>query len=205
MGAANMPEGMVKKDVMIIAVLVALAAGFLGGVIFSSFKSPQVPTTGVQGNAPQPAGGQQPMTAGPTPAQGAKIMNLEQEVKNNPRNVGAWTQLGNIYFDTNQPVKAIGAYRKSLELNESQPDVWTDLGVMYRSNRQFKEAIAAFERATSLQPSLEQALFNKGVVLMFDLGDKAGAIQAWQQVLAINPDAHAPNGQSIKDMIAAAK
>lgn len=200
MGSANMPEGLVKKEMMIIAALVALIVGFLGGVIFSSFKAPNQPATVAQGNTPQPSAGQQPQ-AGLTAAQGAKIFSLQEEVKVNPKNVGAWTQLGNIYFDIDQPVNSIAAYQKSLELNQSQPDVLTDLGVMYRRTKQFKEAVAAFEKATTLQPNLEPALFNKGIVLFYDLGDKAGGIKAWQQLLAINPDARGPNGQLVKDLL----
>lgn len=204
MGSANIPEGLVKKERLIIAVLVALVVGFFGGVIFSSFKAPQQPATTGQGKAPQPSAGQQ-APAGPTQEQAAKIFSLGEEVKVNPRNVGAWTQLGNLYFDTNQPGLAIEAYKRSLELNQGQPDVWTDLGVMYRSVRQFQEALAAFEKAAALKPSLEAAWFNKGIVLMYDLGDKAGGIQAWQQVLAINPEARAPNGQLVRELVAAAK
>lgn len=204
MGSVNIPEGLVKKEVLIIAVLVALVVGFLGGVIFSSIKAPHQPTPAGQGQAPQPSVGQQ-APAGPTQEQAAQIFSLGEEVKVNPKNVGAWTQLGHLYFDTNQPGLAIEAYKRSLELNQGQPEVWTDLGVMYRSVRQFQEALAAFEKAIAMKPSLEQAWFNKGVVLLYDLGDKGGAIQAWQQLLAINPNAVAPNGQLIKDLVAAAK
>lgn len=202
MGSANVPEGLVKKEMMIIAALVALIVGFLGGVIFSSYKAPQQPVTVAQGQAPKQSAGQ-PVQAGPTAEQGAQIFSLEEAVKANPKNVGAWTQLGNIYFDTDQPTKSIAAYKKSLELNQAQPDVWTDLGVMYRRTSQFKEAVAAFDKAIVLQPTLEQAIFNKGLVLIHDLGDRVGGIQAWEQLVAINPRAQGPNGQMVKDMLAA--
>lgn len=202
MGSDKIPEGLVKKEIMAIVALVALIVGFLGGVIFSSFKAPQQSAVVAQNNATPPPAGQQ-MPAGPTTDQAATIFSLEEAVKANPKNGGAWTQLGNIYFDTNQPVKSIAAYKRSLDLNQAQPDVWTDLGAMYRSNRQFKEAIAAFDNAINLQPNFEQALFNKGLVLAYDLGDKAGGVAEWQKVVAINPMAHAPNGQMVKDLIVA--
>lgn len=202
MGSAKVPEGLVKKEVMIIAALVALVIGFLGGVFFSSVMAPSQPASVAQGKAQQPAAGQP--QAGPTAEQAAQIFGLEEAVRANPANGGAWTQLGNLYFDSDQPGRAIAAYNKSLELNQGQPDVWTDLGVMYRRSRQFKEALAAFDKAISLQPGFEQALFNKGVVLIHDLGDKSGGIQAWQQVVAINPNFTSPNGQSLKDLIVTA-
>lgn len=201
MGSANIPEGLVKKEMLIIAVLVALVVGFLVGVFFSSFRAPQQSTIAGQGKAPQSSAGPQ-TPAGPTMEQAAQIFSLGEEVKVNPKNIGAWNQLGHLYFDTNQPGPAIEAYKRSLELNQGQAEVWTDLGVMYRSARQFQEAISAFEKAIALKPGLEQAWFNKGIVLMYDLGDKEGAIKAWQQLVVINPGARTPRGDLIKDMIA---
>lgn len=201
MASAEIPEGLVKKEMVLIVALVALGVGFLGGVIFSSFKAPQEAATVAPGQPAQPSASQQ--QSGPNPGQAAKIANLEAEVKSNPNNFGAFAQLGNMYFDTDQPEKAIAAYKQSLQLNQGQPDVWTDLGVMYRRAKQFKEALAAFDQAISLKPTLEAAYFNKGVVLIHDMGDKAGGKKAWEQVLAINPNAAAPNGQMVKDMISA--
>lgn len=200
MGSTNIPEGLVKKETMIIAALVTLVVGFLGGVFFSSFRAPMHPAPVAQSKPQQPPAGQQ--QAGPTSEQAAQIFALEEEVKANPKNVMAWTNLGNLYFDTDQPNPSIAAYLKSLELNPSQPNVLTDLGIMYRHNRQFKDAIAVFDKALGMQPDLEQALFNKGVVLIFDLKDKAAGLKVWQQVLSRNPNAQAPNGQPLADLIA---
>jgi tetratricopeptide (TPR) repeat protein len=202
MGSANVPEGLVKKETMIIAALVAVIVGFIGGVLFSSFKAPLQTVPVAQSNGPQQQTGQQ-APAGPSAQQAAKISSLVEEVKANPKNVAAWTELGNLYFDSNQPGNSITAYKKSLELNQAQPDVWTDLGVMYKSTGQFKEAIAAFDQAIRLNPNLEAAWFNKGLVLIHDLKDKNGGLAAWQKVLAINPEAHAPSGQALKELVAA--
>lgn len=195
---SEIPAGMVKKELMYMAVLIALVAGFLGGVIYSSIKAPvQVATKS------KPAQGGSTQQGGLTADQARQIFELEQEVAANPTNGGAWTSLGHVYFDTGQAVKSIKAYNKSLELNPQQAEVWTDLGVMYRSNKQFQEALQAFERAISLNPVLDQARFNKGIVLMYDLNDKAGAIKAWEEAVAVNPGARAPNGQLVTDLIAA--
>ena len=202
MGSTDMPAGLVKKETFLIGVVVALAVGFMGGVIYCSFKTPLPVTVSAEKSVSAPAA---PRPAGPTADQAAKIGALELEVGRNAGNGGAWTQLGNLYFDTDQAPKAIVAYNKALEINQGQPDVWTDLGVMYRSNRQFKEAVGAFDRAVTLNPALEQAYFNKGIVLVYDLGDKAGGIEAWQKAVAINPSAKNPDGQLVKDMIASLK
>ncbi|MFN2365035.1 MAG: tetratricopeptide repeat protein [Desulfurivibrionaceae bacterium] len=193
-----MSEKMVKQDFMIIVALVALVVGFLIGVVFSSMQATKTssPVAGRQSAPPpgQPAGGI-------TPAQANQILALEKEVAANPQNGEAWTSLGHIYFDTHRYAKAINAYNKSLELAPDNPNVLTDLGVMYRRNKQPDEALKAFDRAIGIAPSHEQARFNKGIVLLYDLGDKAGAKKAWEGLLAVNPVAMAPNGQPVRELI----
>jgi tetratricopeptide (TPR) repeat protein len=126
---------------------------------------------------------------------------MQFAVQQNPNNAEAWTQLGHAYFDTNQPVKAIEAYNKSLALIPSNPPVLTDLGVMYRRNGQPEKAIEAFDKALASTPGFEQALFNKGVVLYNDLGDLGGALQAWRELLIVNPGAMGPNGVPVEKMV----
>lgn len=193
-----MADKMVKQDFMIIVALVALVVGFLIGVVFSSMQSIQGTNQTAQQQALSP--GQQ--GGGITPGQASQILALEGEVAVNPQNLQAWTSLGHIYFDVDRPTKAINAYNKSLAIDPTNPNVWTDLGVMYRRNKQFADAINAFERATSLSPTHEQSRFNKGVVLLYDLNDKAGAKKAWEELLTINPIAMTPNGQTLKELLA---
>jgi len=119
----------------------------------------------------------------------------------NPTNVNAWTQLGHVYFDTNNPPKAIRAYEKSLELNPNNPDVLTDLGVMYRRNGQPDKALATFDQAIAIAPNHEQSRFNKGIVLRYDMNDVEGARKAWEELLKINPNAVAPNGIPVSEAI----
>lgn len=192
-----MSDKMVKQDFMIIVALVTLVAGFLIGVVFSSSQSVNTSPQVAQQQSLPP--GQQ---GGISPDQASQILSLETEVAANPQNLQAWTSLGHIYFDTSRFAKAINAYNQSLKLDPNSADVWTDLGVMYRRNKQFNEAINAFDRATSLSPTHEQSRFNKGIVLFYDLNDKVAAKKAWEELLTINPVAMAPNGQSLKEMLA---
>ena len=186
-------SGYVKTSNMYLAVMVALAIGFLGGVIFSSYRS--------SGMAPTQAGTE---NAGPAPIsreQRETLAALIQATRTTPDNVNAWTQLGHFYFDTGESEKAIQAYEKSLQLDGNRPDVWTDLGVMYRRVGNPNKAVECFDRALKLNSGHEVALFNKGVVLMHDLKDPQAALEAWQKLVQINPNAQTPNGQSVKSMI----
>jgi cytochrome c-type biogenesis protein CcmH/NrfG len=119
----------------------------------------------------------------------------------NPTSAAAWADLGNAYFDSNQPLEAVQAYEHSLELDPMNAMVWTDLGVMQRRSGRPEKAVEAFDRASRLDPKLEQPRFNKGIVLLHDLSDRAGAVQAWEELLAMNPAAVTPMGGPLRDMV----
>ena len=146
---------------------------------------------------PSPQMGQQPSAADHSD----EIAGLEFKTSRNPGDIAGWIELGNLCFDANLPEKAISAYEKALALNPDNADVWTDLGVMYRKSGKFDKAIQCFDKAIGIDPKHEIARFNKGIVLMHNLNDPKGAIQAWEELLAVNPLAMAPNGQSIDEML----
>jgi len=183
-------KGYVKTENMILLLVAAVALGFIGGVVFSAYR------LGGTTSATN-AGGPMPITA----QQEDMIASLLERTRNSPEDVEAWTQLGHLYFDTDQPVKAIDAYEKSLALDASRPDVWTDLGVMHRRNGEPQKAIEAFDKAVSLRNDHQIALYNKGIVLMHDLKDPQGAVAAWEKLLELNPDAKTPAGDPLKNII----
>jgi len=194
----------VKKNTMLLAAFICLAVGFLGGVVFSAYKS----GSGVPMPASMPQQSQQPQQQAAqeetiTEDQARRILALEKEVSANPDNADAWTQLGNLYFDTNNFESAIRSYKKSLALKPNNANVQTDLGVMYRRAGQPKEAIKAFEKAIQIDPKHEIARFNTGIVFLHDLNNREGALKAWQDLVDINPAAMTPGGKPLADLIKA--
>lgn len=129
------------------------------------------------------------------------IFRHEEQVRTDPGNVEAWEHLGNLYFDASEPQKAVNAYNKALELKPDNPSVLVDCGVMYRELKQYDKALEYFQKALKLDPKHEHALFNSGIVLYFDLQEKAKAIEAWQTLLKVKPDAKTPSGDPLADMI----
>ena len=184
----------VRKETLWLVSLLALAVGFFGGVMFAVFKSDPVDTPG----RPQ---AQAPSVKVVDPDTSNMIAALEQETRQNPQNVKAWIELANLYFDANQYQKSIQAYRKSIEINPNNANVWTDMGVMYRRSGDPQEAIKAFNKAIEVDPTHEISRMNKGIVLLHDLNDIDGAIQAWEGLLQVNPVAMAPTGRSIDEMV----
>lgn len=205
MAKQNDPENdTVKKNTMLLVSFICLAVGFLGGVVFSAYKS----GSGVPVPASMPQQQQQPQQQAAqeetiTEDQARRILSLEKEVAANPDNADAWTQLGNLYFDTNNFESAIRSYKKSLALKPDNANVQTDLGVMYRRAGQPNEAIKAFEKAIRIDPKHEIARFNTGIVFLHDLNNREGALKAWQDLVDINPAAMTPGGKPLAEMIKA--
>ncbi len=212
------PSGPVvrRSSAMLLAVLMLLAGVFLGWqgavVVFNQGGAPVTAPGAGQGQGTPPGmppgmgqgaapGGQQqggnPMTSGLM----AQAKALEARAAQNPNDPAAWAELGHFYFDSDLPDRAVVCYQKSLELKADQPDIWTDMGVMLRSQRTPQEALNAFAQALGYNPRHEIAQLNTGIVLLFDMNDRAGAAKAWQGLVKQNPEAKMPDGKRVADAL----
>ncbi|MDR2549441.1 MAG: tetratricopeptide repeat protein [Desulfobulbus sp.] len=181
-------KGMIKKERVYLYVAVALIIGFVGGVMYSAYRTPAT------AEVHQDGGGHQREAA-------ATIAALEKATKDNPKDGQLWVELGHAYFDTGQAKQAIAAYHKALELLPGDLNVMTDLGVMYHQDNQHQKAIEMFDQVLRVNPEHEQARFNKGVVLLTGLNDPKGAVAEWKILLKYHPMAAAPSGKMVADLI----
>ena len=193
------------KGELITAVVIALAVGFFAGTVVMELRQPAGPraqAAAVDGAGP----GQADQNDAPVSKEDeARITELEIAMATKAGDQAGWVELGNAYFDTHQARKAIVAYEKALALGNADPDVWTDLGIMQRQAGQPDKALKSFDAALALNPRHEHALYNRGVVLLHDTGDKAGATAAWEKLLEVNPGAKTPDGRPVKDIVAELK
>ncbi|HEU4384288.1 MAG TPA: tetratricopeptide repeat protein [Anaeromyxobacteraceae bacterium] len=195
--------------------VIAAAAGLVVGLLVgyqlgSSGREEARPAAsfGPPPGSPSPfQGGPAPMQGGPAPFPGGqpavpqisqaemerRIAVSQQIVARDPKNVQAWIQLGNDYFDLHRAQESIDAYAKALALQPNNPDVLTDQGVMYRALEQYDKALANFKKANQLKPDHVQSLFNIGVVYLHDLKDSAKAVQAWEKVVQVAPQSQQAN------------
>jgi cytochrome c-type biogenesis protein CcmH/NrfG len=184
---------LVKFGSAMLAAFIALVIGFLGGIVFSAFKMEGTSGVVVSGES----GTQDTVTA----EEADRIEALEKAAAQDPNNPDGWIALGNAHYDSGLTEKSIQAYETALKLQPENADVWTDLGVMYRRNGEPEKAVSAFEKAQSVSPGHEVSLFNKGIVMMHDLNDMPGAMDAWKALLELNPAATTPSGMPIKELV----
>src|SRR5262249_13437352 len=119
----------------------------------------------------------------------------------NPKNFEALVELGNMQFDQTDYDAAAGWYRKALEVRPAEVDVRTDLGTALYYSKHIEEALAELKKSLELNPTHPQTLFNLGVVLLDGKKDPQGAIDAWEKLVATNPDF--PQLAIVKQQIAA--
>ena len=180
-----------KKETVILYVVIALVVGFVGGATVgilwttkgtektATIQKPQMAPPGAPASAP-PARDSIEATS--------QIQTLKEIVKKDPKNLPAWVELGNLYFDTDQPKEAIEAYSQYLAVKPDNPDVRTDMGIMYRKLGQFDRALEEFRKAARSDPKHVNSRYNIGLVLLHDKQDMQGAIKAWEEYLKVDPN-----------------
>lgn len=180
-----------KSGVSYGVIALAFVAGMLAGILLTLYKTGGSPPVPLHSEVEQKSSADL----------SDQIAGLEFKTSQNPGDIAGWIQLGNLCFDSDLPEKAIAAYKEVLAINPDNADVLTDMGVMYRKSGEYDKAVQSFDKAVGVNPKHEIARFNKGIVLMHDLNNPQGAIQAWEELLTVNPLAMAPNGQSIDEML----
>lgn len=116
------------------------------------------------------------------------LLALMQRRAQDPQNADIHTQIGNIYYDQKEYEKAIESYRKSLSIQPNNPNVETDMATCYHYLGKPDEALKLFDHVLQYSPGFTQALYNKGVVLIYDKNDIEGGIRAWEEELKYETD-----------------
>ncbi len=176
-----------KKETVILVVVTAFLVGFITGATVAILKGTKEVEKTAAVQKPQMA--PMPAPKGPDPIEVAsKLQSLKEIVKKDPKNLPAWIELGNLYFDSGQPKEAIEAYRQYLAVKPDNADVRTDMGIMYRALGEFDRAIEEFKKAAQSDPKHTNSRYNIGIVLLHDKGDIKGAIKAWEDYLRVDPN-----------------
>jgi len=140
------------------------------------------------GDAGAPDGGG--MAGGAPQRMPQQIMQMVQGYKSalakNPKDLEALVGLANLEFDSGQWAHAIDYYSRALTVDPKNADVRVDRAIAYHSTGQNDVAKKELLAVTREQPEHKNAWLNLGVVSR-DLGDRAGALRAWQRYLELEP------------------
>ena len=169
-----------KKESIVILAIVIFVAGFVAGAITGiKFYAKEHGDEALRPPAPE--------ESTPQAVSGNEIGQWEAVVKKEPQNLRALVSLGNLYFDSHQPQKAIAVYERALAIDPRNPDVRTDLGIMYREIKDYDKAVREFREAARMDASHKNSRFNLAIVLQQDKKDIEGAIAAWRDYLRVDP------------------
>jgi Flp pilus assembly protein TadD len=149
-------------------------------------------------------------TTAVSPQAGAVAVVDESELRayreilaRDPKNVAAAVKAGNLLYDGQRYVEAIGFYQQAFALNPTDINVSTDLGTALWYSGRADEALAQYQRSLAINATHAQTLFNVGIVRADGKQDYAGAAAAWETLLQTNPDY--PAVARVKTLIADAR
>lgn len=184
-----------KKDKVILIVFLAIIV-VSGGAIY------------VAGPPSSDSGQPQPMAMESPDASGQireRIARLEKMIAADPNNLNTLIDLGNSYYDIDEPKQSVDYYERALAINPDIPPVLVDCGVMYKELGQVDKALEMFNRAVKVDPKFPQAYFNIGAVLRMEKGDKEGAVKAWKKYLELEPNVDPELKKLLEDEINSTK
>jgi tetratricopeptide (TPR) repeat protein len=128
-----------------------------------------------------------------------EIRHLGEIAKKNPKSAAAWTELGNALMDSRSFSEAIDAYEKSLALDPKNVNARVDMGTCYRGAGKFDKAVEEYRKALKINPDFPNGHRNLGIVLAYDLHNKAEGIKEFKKYLELVPDA--PDAATIRQTI----
>lgn len=163
---------------IVYAVAVILVGGLAGYVI--SLQSGQAASASarVTTTATSPA----------TPIVDESELRAYREIlARDPKNAQAAIRAGNLLYDAQRYVEAIGFYQQAFALTPADINLSTDLGTALWYAGRPDDALAQYEKSLALNATHAQTLFNVGIVRSDGKHDYRGAIAAWETLLRTNP------------------
>ena len=150
---------------------------------------------------PEPAGGSSAGSAASSPSTAAvaeayshpgsgmqtDIDRYKERLKTDPADLEALIFLGNANFEIGRFDQAGELYLRALAIDPKNPEVRTDLATCYRKAGLFDQAVTELRTTLMINPDHPPALYNLGVILLFDKGDRKGALTAWEKLEKTHP------------------
>ena len=128
---------------------------------------------------------------------------LLEQLKNDAKNKDLLTHIAYVYKSAHQFKEAAGYFEKSLQLDPTNVAVRTEMASCLYYTGDVDAALGQLQQSLKYDPKDANSLFNLGVVKWKGKNDPAGAIAAWQRLLATNPNLD--RKPIVEQMIAEAK
>lgn len=115
-----------------------------------------------------------------------KINEIEQVVKDNPKDTAAILNLAHAKNDANLFEQAIVNYKQYLALVPKDPDARIDMGICYYNLKDYDTAMKEMEQAIKIDPKHQIGYLDLGIVSLTK-GDLAESKQWLQKAVALDP------------------
>lgn len=188
--AADAPTSAWRPALVYGMAAACLALGVVVGYLVRGSGSPQlaaatiVPapaTPGVLGEHPTPTLEQMKQMAD------KEAHPLLERLKTDRNNKGVMLHLAYLYKSAHQFKEAAGYFEKALQLDSRNVAVRTEMASCLYYDGDVDGALGQLQQSLKYDPDDANSLFNLGIVKWKGKNDPAGAIAAWQRLLAANP------------------
>jgi Flp pilus assembly protein TadD len=183
-------------------IVYAVAIG-LGGALIGYVLAVAGHTDGVGQQAASGAPAATVVAAGVPVVDESALRAYRDILARDPKNFQAAVNAGNLLYDAQRYPEAIALYQQAFAVNGADINVSTDLGSALWYSGRAEEALAQYERSLAIDPTHPQTLFNVGIVRAEGKQDDAGAVAAWEKLVAAHPDY--PDLAATRERIAAAR
>jgi tetratricopeptide (TPR) repeat protein len=170
--------------------LAGLIIGLVIGYIIADHQLVQPPVSLAPPSSASPMNAPAPVMKEQRPSTGAseverQISEIRGLLAENPGDPVLQVALGNIYFDAQRWEEARLSYEEAVETTPDDANVLTDLAVVYRNLGKPERALEILAQVIDIAPKHWQAVYNRVIVLHFDLHRHEEAIEALDELEAL--------------------
>ena len=116
--------------------------------------------------------------------------SLRAMLQKNPNDAKVLASLGNLYYDNKRWPEAKDWYQRALKAAPNDADVMTDMAVVERNLGSHEQALKTLDHVLQIDPNHWQALYNKAIILNYDLHEHqeaAAVVDQLEKMRAGNP------------------
>lgn len=112
--------------------------------------------------------------------------HYQTAIKLYPDYDSALMNLGNLYRETGDLIKAEQYLKRSLEVTPDLATAWMNLGIVQSANKNFKESLISYKNALKFRKNYANCYYNMGN-LYLEQNSFTEALNHWQRAISLNP------------------